>query len=119
MLLPTYTIRQLLIGTVFAAFICAILGFAARGNVFAYGLGIAILGLVVPLAAYAFIYWTLWAVSKALPGTGLPIGPAHAVSAGPSAEFGLAKTKSEKQSDPGPGMSAARLDDSPPTKNMS
>ena len=111
MLLPKYTIRQLLIGTVFAAFICAILGFAARGNVLAFGLGIAILGLVVPLATFAFVYWTLLAVSKAMPGTGLPIGPTHPVSLSHSAEYDSANMNSATQADPEVGKSAAEFDD--------
>ena len=75
MLLPKFTIRQLMGATVIAAFVCAILGFAARGSIAAYGLGIAIVGLVVPLATYAFVYWTLIGLSKATHKSDLPIGP--------------------------------------------
>lgn len=107
-----------MIGTVIAAFICAILGFAARGNVFAYGLGIAILGLVVPLATYAFAYWTLLAVSKTLPSTGLPIGPTKPVSHSDSADYHSADTHTTMQLDPGYGTTAD-FDDSPTDENMS
>ncbi len=115
MLLPKYTIRQLLIATVFAAFVCAILGFAARGNMFAYGLGIAILGLVVPLATYALMYWTLLAISKAIPGTRLPIGPSTPV---PHAHE-LTKSPAAKQLDPAFGTSSAEIAGSTIDENKS
>ena len=75
MLLPKFTIRQLMLLMVAVAFVCAILGFAARGSPFAYGLGIAILGLIVPLATGAFVYWTLLGITKATHHNELPIGP--------------------------------------------
>ena len=119
MLLPKYTIRQLMIATVLAAFICAILGFAARGNVFAYGLGIAILGLVVPLATYAFVYWTLLAVSKTLPGSRLPIGPAHPVSLSHFADYDSAEVQPASQVDPEIETSAADVDGMSTDENVS
>jgi len=72
MLLPKYTIRQLLIGMVGVALVCMVLGFAARGNVVAHGMGLAIVGLFVPVAIYAAVYWTVLAFSKALPGGQTP-----------------------------------------------
>ena len=34
-----------------------VLGWAARGSLIAYGLGVALITLIVPFAAYALIYW--------------------------------------------------------------
>ena len=75
MLIPKYTLRQLMLGMVIAAFVCTILGFAAGGNVLAYGLGVALLGLVIPLATMALVYWVLVIVYPSNPGASLPIGP--------------------------------------------
>ena len=57
MLLPKFSIRQLMYVTAGFCLIAMILGWSVRGDVFAYGLGLAIVGLVVPLAVYQAFYW--------------------------------------------------------------
>lgn len=56
MLAPKFTIRQLLIGMIGLAVVSAILGWAARGNIVAYGLSLSIVGLFIPFLTYAAIY---------------------------------------------------------------
>ncbi len=63
MLLPKFTIRQLMMIIVVFAICSAILGWAARGSYLAYGLGVAMIGLVVPFSVYAAVYWTLVGLS--------------------------------------------------------
>jgi hypothetical protein len=75
-------------------------------------LGIAILGLVVPLCMYALIYWTLFAVSKAIPGTRLPLGPLHPVPLSHASDYDSANLKSARQADPGSGLPAGQVDHS-------
>lgn len=75
MLIPKFTIRQLMVIIAIFGGFSAILGFAARGSIVAHSAGIVILGLIVPLGVMAFIYWTLFAITKSLPGESLPIGP--------------------------------------------
>ena len=65
MLLPKFTIRQLMLIIVIFAFCSAILGWAARGSYLAYGLGIAMIGLIIPFSVYAVVYWTLVGLSNA------------------------------------------------------
>ena len=73
MLLPRFTIRQLLLCMVGVAFVCMVLGFAARGNVVAWGMGLAMLGLFIPIGVYAAVYWFTLGVSKILPGPTTPM----------------------------------------------
>jgi hypothetical protein len=72
MLLPKFTIRQLLLGMVGVSVVCMVLAFAARGNVVAYGMGLAVLGVFVPLGVYAAVYWAVLSFSKILPGAQVP-----------------------------------------------
>ena len=55
--MPKFTIRQLLFSIVIFAFIFAIFGWAVRGNIAAYGLGVAIFGLAIPFLCYAVLYF--------------------------------------------------------------
>jgi len=72
MLLPRFTIRQMLLAMVGFSFICMVLGFAARGSVVAHGMGLAMVGLFVPFGVYAVVYWTVLAASRILPGVRTP-----------------------------------------------
>ena len=72
MLLPKFTIRQMLLIMVGFAFISMIFGFAARGSVVAYGMGVAMLGIFVPFALYGLVYWIVLILSQLLPGGATP-----------------------------------------------
>lgn len=56
-MLPKFSLKQLLIGIVFCAIISGIFSIAGRGNLIAYGLSVAILGLIIPFSIYGVCYW--------------------------------------------------------------
>lgn len=64
MLLPRFSIRQLLWGMIGLAAISACFAGATRGNVVAFGLGIGAMTLVVPVLAATVGYWILFGLAK-------------------------------------------------------
>ena len=66
--MPKFTIRQLLFSIVIFAFVFAVLGWAVRGNIAAFGLGVAIFGLVIPFFVYACVY-LLFSMLNSLSGS--------------------------------------------------
>lgn len=63
-MLPKFSIRQMMIGTAVLALFSAVLGWAARGSVLAYGMGIACLLLVIPFSVFAILYWISYLVAR-------------------------------------------------------
>lgn len=55
-LIPSFSIRQLLMATIVFASVSALLGFAYRGSLVAFGLGFAILALIIPALVFSGIY---------------------------------------------------------------
>lgn len=54
-LIPKFSIRQLLLATIVFGGISALFGFAARGSLIAYGLGFAIVALIIPALVFSGI----------------------------------------------------------------
>lgn len=57
MLAPKFTLRQLLIAMILFALVSALLGWTSKGSIVAYGLGLAIVALIIPLSVYSIAFW--------------------------------------------------------------
>ena len=68
MIAPKFSLRQLFLIFIGVAAVCSLLGFAARGSMMAYGLGVAILGSIVPFFLYGAVYWAAYYGSALLLG---------------------------------------------------
>lgn len=56
MLAPQFTLRRLLGAVSLCAVACCALGFAARGQLWALAIAMALMGLVVMLSCYVLVY---------------------------------------------------------------
>ena len=63
MLAPKFTIRHLMLVILVFGIASAIFGMSMRGSVLAYGMALAMLGLVIPFLAYAAFYWIFRSLS--------------------------------------------------------
>ena len=55
--LPRFSIKQLMLIMAGFAVISMILGWSIRGSIFAYGIGLSLVGLIAPFAFYAVIFF--------------------------------------------------------------
>lgn len=58
MLIPKFSIRQMLQAMVVLGIVSACMAGAMRGSIVAIGLSVAIVGLVVPFGVYACLHWS-------------------------------------------------------------
>ncbi len=54
-MIPKFSIRQLLLATIVFGGVSALFGFAFRGSLVAYGLGFAIVALIIPAVVFSAI----------------------------------------------------------------
>lgn len=56
-MIPKFSIRQLLLMMIAVGVISACMAGASRGNRVAFGLSVAIIGTILPLAIFAVVHW--------------------------------------------------------------
>lgn len=65
-MIPKFSIRQLLWLMVAIGVFSLCMSSAARGNRVAFGISVAVIGSVVPLAVYAIVHWASFAIASFL-----------------------------------------------------
>lgn len=70
--MPKFTIRHLFFAIVIFALIFAVFGWAVRGNIAAFGLGVAIFGLVIPFLSFAFLTFVARLLQGYTPQSDIP-----------------------------------------------
>jgi len=63
MLIPKFSISQMLAAMAGLAIVSACLASAARGGVVAFGLSVALAGLIVPLVLATVLYWSSFSMA--------------------------------------------------------